>query len=110
MASGTVLAMLALSPAHAQQAPAPEAPATTPDLGAEDDPCEIAPGGDAQAALPGGVERPGADQLDESLSATLDRCGGVLAPPDVGDPGMVEPAPDEGTTPVIPPSAVPDQE
>lgn len=45
----------------------------------------------------------------EDLSERLARCDGVLAPPPVGDPGMVTPPPDTGTTPVIPPEATPEQ-
>ncbi len=47
----------------------------------------------------------------QTLSGQLADCGGVLTPPDTGSPGIEAPvpAPDPGTTPVIPPSAVPDQ-
>ena len=41
--------------------------------------------------------------------AVLNRCKGILIPPPTGDAEMVEPAPDIGTTPVIPPDSVPDQ-
>lgn len=56
--------------------------------------CQVDPEGQ------GGIER------DAGL---LERCEGVLIPPPTGDAEMVEPAPDVGTTPVIPPESVPDQ-
>lgn len=40
-------------------------------------------------------------------SQKLNDCGSVLRPPGVGDNDMVQPAPDVGRTPVIPPNAVP---
>ena len=39
----------------------------------------------------------------------LDKCGGVLQPPDVNDPGLVKPAPETGQMPVIKPGQVPEQ-
>lgn len=65
-------------------APAPAAP---------EGPCQVTPG----------------ENDDGSLTDTLDDCNGVLKPPAVGDPGMVEQAPDVGETPVIEPEAVPAQ-
>lgn len=47
---------------------------------------------------------------DDSESGKLDDCNGVLHPPKVGDPEMVQPAPDVGKMPVIPPKAVPNAE
>jgi hypothetical protein len=110
LASGAVLAVGCLPVAHAQQTQPPEAPAMAPDLQTAEESCEVAPGGDVPTATLDVGKRNGADQTDESLSATLERCGGVLTPPAVGDPEMVEPAPDEGVTPIIPPSSVPTQE
>jgi hypothetical protein len=46
---------------------------------------------------------------DESLTATLDDCDGVLKPPPTGDAEMTAPAPDEGKTPIIKPGEVPQQ-
>ncbi len=47
--------------------------------------------------------------LDGSLSEDkLARCQGVLKPPSVGDQELVEPAPPEGTTPVIQPDEIPE--
>lgn len=47
---------------------------------------------------------------NKTLSGKLDRCNGVLVPPKTGDKQIEEPAPDVGTTPVIPPEAVPKQQ
>lgn len=46
---------------------------------------------------------------DQSLTETLEGCGGVLEPPPVGDGEIAEPPPDEGETPVIRPGEVPEQ-
>ncbi|WP_187969436.1 hypothetical protein [Aquibium microcysteis] len=110
VAGGFAVAFLAaVTPVSGQQTQTPEAPAVAPGLEAEAEPCAIDP--DAKAAQsPGGEERDEDGAADSSLSATLDRCGGVLKPPAVGDPDMVEPAPDAGVTPIIPPSAVPEDE
>ena len=51
----------------------------------------------------------GSARVDGTLTSKLNRCGDVLQPPAQGDTDMVQPAPDVGTTPVIPPSAVPPQ-
>jgi hypothetical protein len=40
-------------------------------------------------------------------SGKLADCAGVLQPPNMGDNGMVTPAPSVGNTPVIPPGHVP---
>jgi hypothetical protein len=45
----------------------------------------------------------------ERDAPVLERCKGILIPPPTGDAEMVQPAPDVGTTPVIPPDSVPDQ-
>jgi len=50
----------------------------------------------------------GADRSSENRAERLADCGGVLKPPPTGDPEFVEPAPDEGKTPVIPPRALPE--
>jgi hypothetical protein len=42
----------------------------------------------------------------DDVNRKLADCGGVLKPPAIGD-SMVEPAPKEGTTPVIPPRDIP---
>ncbi|WP_144858968.1 hypothetical protein [Mesorhizobium sp. J18] len=50
----------------------------------------------------------GLDRSSENRAERLADCGGVLKPPPTGDPEFVEPAPDEGKTPVIPPRALPE--
>ncbi len=45
---------------------------------------------------------------DYEREEVLNRCKGILIPPPTGDAEMVEPAPDIGTTPVIPPGFLPD--
>ncbi|WP_181708533.1 hypothetical protein [Chthonobacter rhizosphaerae] len=54
-------------------------------------------------------EATGAPEPCDTLSEQLDATGGVIAPPPGIDPEITAPAPDPmpGTTPVIPPSAVP---
>lgn len=42
----------------------------------------------------------------QDLSAMLERCKGVLAPPKTGDSEIVEPAPGVGRTPVIKPEEI----
>lgn len=44
---------------------------------------------------------------DGSLSEQLDATDGVIRPPAGIDPGLVEPPPAGGATPVIPPSVIP---
>ena len=71
---------------------------------AEGDPCVAEP-----EELGGGNEaKVSKDTL--SLTEQLDRCGGVIEPPAVGDRELVEPAPEKGATPIIPPSALPEQQ
>ena len=55
--------------------------------------------------------RPGSKKDDRAGSATkkLGKCGGVLLPPEINDPGLVKPAPDAGAMPVIKPGQVPEQ-
>jgi hypothetical protein len=50
-----------------------------------------------------------ADDQTGSVTKKLDKCGGVLQPPDVNDPGLVKPAPDTGEMPVIKPNQMPEQ-
>jgi hypothetical protein len=49
----------------------------------------------------------GSDRHGESLSDKLDRSEGVLPPPADVDPGLEKPAPDVGTTRIIPPPGSP---
>ncbi|MBT9371859.1 hypothetical protein [Rhizobium sp. CSW-27] len=53
------------------------------------------------------AERPRENGASPSASAQLSDCNGVLKPPAVGDPEMVEPAPPVGDTPVIRPHELP---
>jgi hypothetical protein len=50
--------------------------------------------------------------IPDILSGQLQDCGGVLAPPDVGDGDIEEsaPDPDPNTTPVIPPEVLPQEQ
>ncbi|RIY02867.1 hypothetical protein D3218_05515 [Aureimonas flava] len=91
--------LVGMAPAVAQTVPSPAAPS---DGGAPNQ--AIAPSTDPCAARP-------ADGSGTSLSGQLADCNGVLTPPDTGPTGIEVPvpAPDPGTTPVIPPGAVPDQ-
>ena len=70
----------------------------------------------AQEAAENPCELPrvdGSEPVDEQepLGERLERCGGILEPPPVGDQEILGPAPDPapGTTPVIPPGEVPIQ-
>lgn len=56
-----------------------------------------------------GLIKPGDEQSRENEARQLDKCKGVLKPPPVGDPELIEPTPDAGKTPVIPPDKVPAQ-
>lgn len=49
----------------------------------------------------------GATGSTGTLSERLERTDGVIRPPANIDPGIVRPAPDTGTTPVIPPAGTP---
>lgn len=53
---------------------------------------------------------PGIDDDPQALARKLEECNGVLKPPRVGDPELVEPAPDIGRTPVIRPDELPLQQ
>lgn len=63
--------------------------------------CQVNPGGE------GGIDQD-RGQVEREPDV-LKRCKGILIPPPTGDGEMVEPAPDIGTTPVIPPDSVPEQ-
>lgn len=74
------------------------------------DPCRVEPqdqNDDGQNGGYGNDET--ADPDDSAERPSLEDCNGVLAPPTVGDGEIVEPAPDTGTMPVIPPGTVPQQ-
>lgn len=77
------------------------APQAEPGVSVEDCRIEAVPNaGDDQAGAPA----PAAD-----LATKLDKCNGVLQPPQTGDAEIREPAPNTGETPVIPPGALPEQ-
>lgn len=65
-----------------------------------------APPQDGQA---GGNTEPNRQHSDGSGNMISD-CEGVLQPPPMPDQGLVEPAPDVGRTPVVPPSSTPPQQ
>ncbi|WP_146126799.1 hypothetical protein [Labrys okinawensis] len=51
----------------------------------------------------------GDNRRPKTASPDMERCKGVLTPPKTGDEEIEKPAPDTGTTPVIPPGKVPEQ-
>lgn len=66
-----------------------------------------------------GQQQPGEKGEDTAKPETADRpatgerlakCGDVLKPPDTGDKGLVKPAPEKGSMPVIRPKTVPPQQ
>lgn len=67
---------------------------------AAEDPCELPRVDGSEPA-----------EEQEPMGERLERCGGVLEPPSVGDQEILGPAPDPapGTTPIIPPGEVPIQ-
>jgi hypothetical protein len=71
-------------------------PAESGDEGPGSEECQVDPEGQ------------GKGQTD-SDAGVIKRCNGVLIPPPTGDAEIIEPAPDVGTTPVIPPDSVPEQ-
>ena len=71
------------------------------------DPCQAQP--DGQGGSDDDEADGGADRANDDRRAGLERCNGVLTPPRIGDHEIEEPAPDTGTTPVIPPERVPEQ-
>ena len=83
-------------------APASAAGPTNPSGGEQAQ--DQSPQGNCQA-------RPGSKKDDRTGSAAkkLDKCGGVLQPPEINDPGLVKPAPDAGAMPVIKPGQMPEQ-
>lgn len=96
-----VCAALLFGAVPAALAQTPDAP---PAAGSQDAPGQaIPPSTDPCAAQPGAA--------GQTLSGQLSDCGGVLVPPETGTSGIEAPVPDPdpGTTPVVPPGAVPDQ-
>ena len=97
-------ALLALAgPASAQQQDA-EPPA----MG--DERCRLSPDPDGEGLTGQPGTQPGTEGEGETLSGMLDACGGVLEPPPSNNGEFIQPAPDAGETPVIPPRALPDQQ
>ena len=93
-----LLCMVAPSPALAQGESQPDTP------GAAD--CRALP----EAIVPDDGETEESRMArEEELSQLMDRCNGVLTPPDIGESDMVEPPPDTGRTPVIRPGDLPSQ-
>lgn len=66
--------------------------------------------GSTLAQTPGAPSNPCCPDATAPNRSTLTECDGVLKPPATGDGEIVEPAPDAGKTPVIPPSNVPQQQ
>ncbi|MCQ8781485.1 hypothetical protein [Mangrovibrevibacter kandeliae] len=104
--------LLGLGAAAQAQTSAP-APDTQAAPGLDAAPPSVAP----DAGAPGAPDLQGTGRCDPSASGgdnasrQLADCGGVLTPPGGVDPQIQAPAPDPnpGTTPVIPPGAVPEQ-
>ncbi len=67
-----------------------------------------APAAPPSGAPSGEVRTDAPEAAPDSLTATLEPCDGVLAPPGVGD-DIAAPPPPEGRTPVIRPDEIPDQ-
>lgn len=72
------------------------------------DPCQVEPGNQNESTERSGAEG-GNDEAEDRPRPSLEECNGVLTPPKTGDQEIEERPPDTGTTPVIPPGAVPEQ-
>lgn len=102
-----------------QPAPPDSDQAQTGSIG-QDEACQARPGDNPSNGQTGAADAskdkngdtdPDAGAGDTAaLSDKLDKCAGVLKPPPTGETGMVEPAPDVGRTPVIPPEQLPEQQ
>ncbi|MGB8401571.1 hypothetical protein [Bradyrhizobium sp.] len=91
--------------AVAQTAPAPPPTETAPPLPARPGNCTpMRPAPRSGTAVPEGMTT---GQNAEPLADKLAKSDGVLCPPPGVDPEMRKPAPDAGTTPVIPPPGSP---
>lgn len=89
------------APAFAQSEQQPDDPR------AAEDPCRAEP---EDAEPRDGESEETRRAREEELAERLDRCNGVLTPPDIGEREMVEPPPDIGRTPVIRPDDLPGQQ
>ena len=111
MKHAPLLSSALLATASAALAQAPPSPATPPAKTAPPSPDRAAnwapmqPKPTTGAAVPDGTATTG--QRAEPLGDKLARSDGVLCPPPGVDPEMHAPAPDTGTTPVIPPPGSP---
>jgi hypothetical protein len=116
-------ATVVTTPAFAAEGTAPDTPPpaasetkpTQPGdtLSGRADPCRAEPKDNASnGSRPGTADQQTTASIDDGQQATdkLEACGGVLKPPRNGASDMVEPAPDIGRTPVIPPEQLPGQQ
>lgn len=87
-ALGLALLLAFAMPASGQPKPKPETQAQVQN----EERCRLVPGED-----------------EKTLSDRLGACDGVLEPPPAGDAEIIQPPPDTGETPVIPPERLPDQ-
>jgi hypothetical protein len=105
-----LLSSVLMATASAALAQAPPSPATPPATTAPPSPDRAAncapmqPRPNAGTAVPDSTTT---GQRTEPLGDKLARSDGVLCPPPGVDPDMHAPAPDTGTTPVIPPPGSP---
>lgn len=98
MTAALLLHMLAPVPAMAQT------PERNPNSSSSA-PCQIRPDDQAGSNDTRGIDRRA--QGSKAPQPQLERCNGVLTPPKSGDEEIEKLAPDTGTTPVLPPGAVP---
>lgn len=79
-----------------------------PDANVENarDPCQARPQGEPRTDKQQGTRN---GEAENKAAPDLERCKGVLTPPKTGDKEIEKPAPEPGTTPVIPPEDVPQQ-
>lgn len=82
----------------------------TPDNTVPDVPAPAQPGNGNNGGNPDPCAGQPSSGGDQTLTGQLSQCGGVLSPPPTGDDTQAPvPDPNPGTTPVVPPQAVPDQ-
>lgn len=86
-ALGLALLLAFAMPASGQPKPKPETQAQN------EEHCRLVPG-----------------EGEKTLSDRLGACDGVLEPPPAGDAEIIQPPPDIGETPVIPPERLPDRQ
>lgn len=71
-------------------------------------PCQAVPNDPAEGKKTN-EDDAGRSAENNTARPKLENCDGVLLPPTTGDKEIEEPAPDTGTTPVIPPATIPQQ-